>query len=188
MLFPSFCVSSLPSRIPFLLPDIQRLEFPLPIRNSLRSCTPENAWISPSLWKDSLDTYISFLWLLDKCGDLNQQDIYPQRVLEAGYPNPMSLGSSRCQQNCAPSRSSRAERVSLPFPASRAAFLVFCGSWLLPPSSKPALQHLQISISSHIPFSSLWSFPPPLSCGNIRDCIEDLQIIQDNPPIWRCLV
>ena len=187
MLFPPFCVSSLPSRIPLLLPDVQPLEFPLPIRNSLRSCMPENAWISPSLGKDSLDSCIGFLWLLYKCGDLNQQDIYPWRVLEAGPPNPMSLGLSRCQQSCAPSRSSRAETLSLPFPASRAAFLVSCGSWLLPPSSKSALQHLQIAISSHMPFSSVWSFPPPLSRSNIRDCIEDLQIIQDNPPIWRCL-
>ena len=187
MLFPPFCVSSLPSRIPLLLPDVRPLEFPLPIRNCLRSCTPENAWISPSLWKDSLDSCIGFLWLLYRCGDLNQQDIYPWRVLEAGYPNPMSLGLSRCQQSCAPSRSSRAEMVSLLFPASRAVFLVSCGSWLLPPSSKPALQHLQISISSHMPFSSVWSFLLPLSCINIRDCIEDLQIIQDNPPIWRCL-
>lgn len=139
MLFPPFCVSSLPSRIPLLLPDVQPLEFPLPIRNSLRSCMPENAWISPSLGKDSLDSCIGFLWLLYKCGDLNQQDIYPWRVLEAGPPNPMSLGLSRCQQSCAPSRSSRAETLSLPFPASRAAFFEFLGAALFLQLQSPGM-------------------------------------------------
>lgn len=156
------------------------------MRSSLRPCMPENAWISPSLWKDSLDSCITFLWLLYKCGDLNQQGCLSLESFGGWIPEPHVTGLVWMSAELYSFQTPGQKWFPLPFQLLElhSLYPVVCDSF-------PHLQSQHCSIfkspSPPMPFSSVWSFPPPLSCSNIHDCTEDLQIIQDNPPIWRCL-
>lgn len=61
------------------------------------------------------------------------------------------------------SRGSRENPIlCLPFPAFRAAFLVFFGSWPLPPSLRPVVWHLQVSLSAFLFQGHLWLHLGPI--------------------------
>lgn len=90
-----------------------------------------------------------------KFGGLSNTNLFSSSPRDQKFKMCFTESEPRCCNDSAPLGDSGENPFSCLFPSSGDAFLIFFGSWPLPPTSKPVAQYFQIAVSMVTP-SAFW--------------------------------